>query len=108
MIFNNTTKLNAALGAGLLGILITLNPGTCQAQMEINPDHCDTTADSGAPTKARSNRSLSSFRGASNHAAPQKPSAGKSRLGSKKLSSKHQHTQLSAKAAPSDRSWDVR
>ena len=108
MIFTNTTKLKAALGAGSLGILMTLNPATCRAQMEINPDHYDTPADSAAATKAKPNRSAGRSHGDFNHAVPQKPSAAVGMLRSKRLTAKRQAAQLSAKTALSDHSWDVR
>ena len=101
MIFANTTKLKATLGAGFVGILMTLNPATCRAQMEINPDHYDTSGVSTTTTKSKTRADL-------NHAAPQKPSAGTRQLRSKRVSRKRQPVQLSAKTASAVHSWDVR
>ena len=108
MIFTNTTKLKTALAAGFLGVLMTLNPATSCAQMEISPDHYDTANVSELRTKAKPNRSASNSQSELNHAAPQKPSAGTRKLRSKRLSSKRQPVQLSAKTAPSDHSWEIR
>ena len=108
MIFTNTTKLKTALAAGFLGVLMTLNPATCCAQMEISPDHYDTADVSAVRTKAKPNRSASSSQSDLNHAAPQKPSAGTRKMRSKKLSPKRQPVQLSAKTVPSDHSSEIR
>ena len=84
-----------AFGIGFLGILMALNPLTCRAEMEINPDHYDTGDVSASPTKAK-------IKDNSNHPVPQKPSTGK--LRSRRVSPKRQPVQLSAKTASADHS----
>src|SRR5215469_11507433 len=53
VIFTKTRKIEGGTWSRILGILMTLNPATCRAQMKINPDHYDTAGDSAAATKGK-------------------------------------------------------
>lgn len=56
MASKNAMKLKVVLLTGVVGILMTLNPSTCQAQAEISPDHYEMTNAGPKPAVQNSNR----------------------------------------------------